>query len=67
MTGRSWLRLPCLILPGDTAEALAARVLAQEHRLYPAALAAHAQGGLATLPDAGAALSNPLPGLRPPP
>lgn len=27
------------ILPGDTEEVLAARVLAQEHRLYPAALA----------------------------
>jgi formyltetrahydrofolate-dependent phosphoribosylglycinamide formyltransferase len=27
------------ILPGDTEEALAARVLAQEHRLYPAMLA----------------------------
>ncbi len=27
------------VLPGDTEEALAARVLAQEHRIYPAALA----------------------------
>ena len=27
------------VLPGDTAESLAARVLAAEHRLYPAALA----------------------------
>ena len=27
------------VLPGDTEESLAARVLAQEHRLYPAALA----------------------------
>lgn len=31
------------ILPGDTEDALAARVLAQEHLLYPAALAALAQ------------------------
>jgi phosphoribosylglycinamide formyltransferase-1 len=27
------------ILPGDTADELAARVLVEEHRLYPAALA----------------------------
>jgi folate-dependent phosphoribosylglycinamide formyltransferase PurN len=27
------------VLPGDTAETLAARVKAQEHQLYPAALA----------------------------
>ena len=40
------------VLPGDTEEALAARVLAEEHRIYPEALAA-----LATrirLPEAGA-------------
>jgi formyltetrahydrofolate-dependent phosphoribosylglycinamide formyltransferase len=30
------------VLPGDTEDELAARVLAQEHRLYPAALAAFA-------------------------
>ena len=36
----SQARVP--VLPGDTEEALAARVLAQEHRLYPAALAAFA-------------------------
>ncbi len=30
------------ILPGDTAETLAARVLAEEHRLYPVAVAAFA-------------------------
>lgn len=29
------------ILPGDTPDCLAARVLAEEHRLYPAALAAY--------------------------
>ena len=28
------------VLPGDTAEALAARVLTQEHRIYPRAVAA---------------------------
>lgn len=34
-------RLP--ILPGDTAETLAARVLLEEHRLYPRAVAQYAQ------------------------
>ena len=48
------------VLPGDTAEGLAARVLVQEHRLYPAALAAFVRGN-GTLPEAGAALLNPLP------
>jgi phosphoribosylglycinamide formyltransferase-1 len=32
------------VLPGDTAETLAARVLVQEHRLYPAVLARFAMG-----------------------
>lgn len=32
------------VLPGDTAETLAARVLQQEHRLYPAVLRRFAQG-----------------------
>ncbi len=54
------------VLPGDTADTLAARVLAQEHLLYPAALAAAAQGAPA-LPKAGAALLNPLPWLPPAP
>jgi formyltetrahydrofolate-dependent phosphoribosylglycinamide formyltransferase len=50
------------VLPGDTEERLAARVLAQEHILYPAALRAVA-GGVAWPPaDAGAALINLLPG-----
>jgi phosphoribosylglycinamide formyltransferase-1 len=49
------------ILPGDTPDALAERVLVQEHRLYPAALAAMARGGAAATPDAGASLLNPLP------
>ena len=34
------------ILPGDTAETLAARVLIEEHRLYPQALAAVARGAV---------------------
>ncbi len=49
------------VLPGDTPDALAERVLAQEHRLYPAALAAVARGGPVPLPDADASLVNPLP------
>jgi len=32
------------VLPGDTAESLAARVLVQEHRLYPAVLRRYAAG-----------------------
>ncbi len=32
------------VMPGDTPETLGARVLAEEHRLYPACLAAVAQG-----------------------
>lgn len=32
------------VLPGDTEEALAARVLAMEHRLYPAVLRRYAAG-----------------------
>lgn len=32
------------VLPGDTADTLAARVLVQEHRLYPAVLRRFAQG-----------------------
>ena len=36
-------RIP--VLPGDTAESLAERVLVQEHRLYPAVLRRFAAGG----------------------
>lgn len=58
------------VLPEDTAATLAARVLAEEHRLYPAALAWLAAGrvrlaaGRAVVADAPAAtgvLANPLP------
>jgi formyltetrahydrofolate-dependent phosphoribosylglycinamide formyltransferase len=49
------------VLPDDTEAALAARVLAQEHRIYPAALAAFITGAPAGLPAAIAALCNPLP------
>jgi formyltetrahydrofolate-dependent phosphoribosylglycinamide formyltransferase len=48
------------VLPGDDEAALAARVLAQEHVLYPLALRACIDGA-AALPAPGAALVNPLP------
>lgn len=48
------------VLPGDTAEALAARVLTQEHRLYPLALRLLVEG-VPGRAEAGAALVNPLP------
>jgi phosphoribosylglycinamide formyltransferase-1 len=48
------------VLPGDDADRLAARVLAAEHRLYPAALAGFIRGE--TRPAAAASvLFNPLP------
>jgi len=49
------------VLPDDTEHTLAARVLRQEHRIYPAALAAIAAGRPAPAASAEAALSNPLP------
>jgi phosphoribosylglycinamide formyltransferase-1 len=47
------------VLADDTPEVLAARVLVQEHRLYPAALARFAAGGGAPAADSAAALVNP--------
>ncbi len=49
------------VLPGDTPDTLAARVLVQEHLIYPAALAQLALGGSGVTPPPGAALHNPLP------
>lgn len=49
------------VLPGDSEDMLAARVLAAEHRLYPAALAAAARGQAAPPAAATAMLANPLP------
>jgi phosphoribosylglycinamide formyltransferase-1 len=48
------------VLPGDTEDTLAARVLRREHAIYPAALAAFAAGLPGYSPDAGAFLANPL-------
>jgi phosphoribosylglycinamide formyltransferase-1 len=50
------------VVPGDTEDSLAARVLVQEHRIYPAALAAFAAGRPGIAAPADAALANPLPG-----
>ncbi len=47
------------VVPGDTAETLAARVLVQEHAIYPAALARLARGEAGRGADAGATLHNP--------
>jgi formyltetrahydrofolate-dependent phosphoribosylglycinamide formyltransferase len=49
------------VLPGDDVDTLAARVLAAEHALYPAALAAFIRGGGVPAPRE-AVLFNPLPG-----
>jgi phosphoribosylglycinamide formyltransferase-1 len=49
------------VLPGDSEESLAARVLVQEHRLYPAALAGFATGRPGAAAPADSALANPLP------
>jgi phosphoribosylglycinamide formyltransferase-1 len=48
------------VLPGDTEDSLAARVLRQEHRIYPNALAAFAAGEPGTPPGPQAWLANPL-------
>ncbi len=47
------------VLADDTADALGARVLCQEHRIYPAALRALALGQQGAGPDENAALLNP--------
>jgi phosphoribosylglycinamide formyltransferase 1 len=48
------------VLPGDSEDVLAARVLRQEHAIYPAALAAFASGIAAVGPGAEAFLANPV-------
>ncbi|MDE2581271.1 MAG: phosphoribosylglycinamide formyltransferase [Rhodospirillales bacterium] len=49
------------VLAGDTEATLAARVLAEEHVLYPTALRHLVAGTAGDPPAAGAALRNPLP------
>jgi formyltetrahydrofolate-dependent phosphoribosylglycinamide formyltransferase len=52
------------VLPGDTEETLGARVLAQEHLLYPLALKL-AAGGVVAFPPDTAALRNPEADTKP--
>lgn len=58
------------VLPGDSEEALAARILEQEHRLYPQAIQWFAQGRLSvsgrTVAVAGAGAPAPPPLSNPP-
>ena len=51
------------VLAGDSEDDLAARVLVQEHRIYPAALAQLAAGAPGPAPRPDAALVNPLPDM----
>jgi phosphoribosylglycinamide formyltransferase-1 len=56
------------VLPADTAETLAARVLRQEHAIYPLALRLLAADRAGAEPAAdSASLVNPLPQRRKPP
>jgi len=48
------------VLPDDSADDLARRVLRQEHVIYPAALAAFASRSAGQLPGADACLANPM-------
>jgi formyltetrahydrofolate-dependent phosphoribosylglycinamide formyltransferase len=52
------------VLPDDDEETLAARVLAEEHRLYPLGLALAATGRAGRPAEAAAALRNPLPDME---
>jgi formyltetrahydrofolate-dependent phosphoribosylglycinamide formyltransferase len=47
------------VLPGDSAETLAARVLVQEHLLYPRALRCFAAGAPGVAASTNVALANP--------
>jgi formyltetrahydrofolate-dependent phosphoribosylglycinamide formyltransferase len=51
--GRIVAQWPVPVLAGDTPETLAARVLAVEHRIFPLAVEALAQGDAAAAPPAG--------------
>jgi phosphoribosylglycinamide formyltransferase-1 len=54
------------VLPDDTEHRLAARVLAQEHLIYPRALMLFAAGCRGGAPSPEAALCNPLPAIAGP-
>lgn len=49
------------VLPGDSEETLAARVLAQEHKIYPQAVRWFAEGRLRCTPDGNVVLQNQQP------
>jgi phosphoribosylglycinamide formyltransferase-1 len=49
------------VLSDDTPDTLAARVLVQEHRIYPLAVRSFATGNAVAAPDARAVLANPQP------
>ena len=49
------------VLPDDTEQLLADRVLAQEHVIYPLALRLFAMGVEGSAPQPATALVNPLP------
>lgn len=53
------------VLPGDTATSLAARVLTQEHVIYPTALRLYASHEPGLAPSGDNALLNPLPAGKP--
>ncbi len=53
------------VLPGDTATSLAARVLTQEHVVYPTALRLYVSREPGLAPKDDAALLNPLPAGKP--
>lgn len=53
------------VLPGDTEATLAARVLAQEHLIYPLALRLFIERQAGNAPAGDAALLNPLPQAAP--
>jgi phosphoribosylglycinamide formyltransferase 1 len=53
------------VLPDDTAMSLAARVLTQEHVIYPTALRLYASREPGLAPSDAAALLNPLPAGKP--
>ena len=55
------------VLPGDTPDSLAARVLAQEHVIYPLALRLFAEQRQGMAPAGDKALLNPLPEAAPVP
>jgi len=63
--GRILAQWPVPVRPGDTADALAARVLEAEHRLLPAVVGAFARCGAEPLCSLAAEAFGPAPSLQP--